>query len=331
MTSDTQKERVQAGAVSIVREGVPRVVKLPDGYHVDSRFQRLSSREKMLEYLKRGSLDLHLHTNASDGFDSPPILLKKVMEAGLKTFSITDHDTLWGVEDCVIIMDKLRQMRIPLPDLVPGVELSLDFEGQEIHLLAYFPSGGENLIKPFLLESKRLRDERNRLLCERLGELGMPIKLEELNRQGGQVINRVHAALLMLRKGYVSSAKQAFDRWLGEGKPAYIPYEHPEAAAAIQLVKESGGLTVLAHPYIYDWHQPDPSGLCAKLERLRALGMDGVEVVHGDTPRENWPLVAECARELDLLRTIGSDDHGLNKKGVRLFKAGEDYTDLLLR
>lgn len=322
-----QEERHQAGSVNIIRKGVNKVVKLSDGYHLDNMFRRLSPKQKMLYYIRRGSLDLHLHSNASDGFDSPPQLLEKVMEKRLLAFAVTDHDTIWGVQDCEIILEKLRLMRVPVPDFVPGVELSVDFEEQEIHLLGYFPSGGIEKIRPYLLASKERRNERNQKLCERLTELGFPITIEELNRQGGQVINRVHAAILMMRKGYADTVNEAFDKYLGAGRPAFVAYEHPSAEEALKLIQTSGGISVLAHPVLYGWEESGKTR--EKLERLKKLGLQGLEVVHGETDMAFSKRMSAVAKELDLLRSIGSDYHGLNKKGVHIFDPKEDYSDYL--
>lgn len=330
MGKGTQQESSQGGFVNIVRKGINKVVKVRDHYQIDHRLDHLTPIERFQYYLSQGAIDLHMHTNASDGFDSPPQLLEKVMKAKLKTFAITDHDTLWGVEDLYIVIDKLSQLGMKLPELIPGIELSLDFNGEEVHLLAYFPSGGEMQMKPFLEEAKHQRDLRNRLLCERLTELGMPVSLEELNRQGGQVINRVHVATLLMRKGYCASVQDAFDQWIGEGCPAYLPAEYAPVEEGIQRVHDCGGVAVIAHPKVYGWLSHQENCLEERLLELQAMGLDGVEVIHGETTQEEAEEIAVVAKRLGLIRTIGSDYHGVNKLGVKLFGEEAYQADLLI-
>ena len=329
MSKGIQEERTQAGSVSIIRKVINQVVQLPDGYHIETKLAKLTPRERLLYHLRQGALDLHMHSTASDGLDSPPEILSKVMDRRLRCFSITDQDTLWGVQDCQIILDKLRQMRMKLPDFIPGVELTVDDEGQEIHILAYFPNGGEQQLRPLLLKNKASRDLRNRLLCERLTALGMPVTFEELNRQGGQVINRHHAAVLLLRKGYCNSIAEAFERWLDKGQPAHITYDHPSASETLEAISQAGGLSILAHPYEYE-HLADAAVLRERLTELRNLGLDGVEVVHSTSGPREWAKLAQLARELDLIRTCGSEYCGLNKRGIQIFQAEQDFRPYLL-
>lgn len=327
------EERHQQGYVNIVRKGVNKVVKTDHGYKVKSEYDNLSPLDKLKAYLYEGALDLHLHSNSSDGYDSPPALLTKVMQHGLKTFAVTDHDTLWGVGEVRMILDKLMQIHVPnLPRFVPGVELNVEFEEQEIHLLAYFPDGGEEGMQDFLDRSKAMRIARNRELCALLTELGFPLRYEDLMKEGGQVLGRMHVANLMTRRGYVGSVDEAFDRYLSEGKPGYIGRSHPMMEEALKLVLAQGGVPVLAHPMLYGWVEAGGDGgrLRGKLKTLQAMGCQGVEVVHGETPLEVSATVAEVARELGLLKTIGSDYHGSNKPGVEMYRSFEDYAEYLL-
>ncbi len=326
-------ERQQQGYVNIIRKGVNKVVKTDDGYHVEDEYEKLSSLEKMKLLIGEGALDLHIHTNASDGFDSPPSVLKHVMQLQLKTFSITDHDTLWGVKDVLMILEKLKQMRVAnLPRFIPGVELSVDMEGQEIHLLGYFPSGGHQKIQAFLDKVKQERITRNKLLCTRLTEIGFPISYDELTREGGQVIGRVHVAMVMARRGFVSSLDSAFEQYLAEGKPAYIDRNHPKVEEGLKVLKDAGGISVLAHPKLYGWLDGADAEkhLRSKLKKLKGMGLMGVEVVHGQTSLQESALISELAKDLNLLRTIGSDYHGSNKSYVNLYNAKQDFSDYLL-
>lgn len=327
------EERQQQGFVNIVRKGINTVIKTDDGYLVQDDYEKLDSVEKLKLVLSEGALDLHIHTNASDGFDSPPRVVKLVMQQGLKTFSITDHDTLWGVKDALMILEKLRQMRVrDLPRFIPGVELSVDLEGQEIHVLGYFPSGGYTKIQGFLDASKEMRISRNMELCQRLTDLGFPITYKELMKEGGQVLGRVHVATVMARRGFVSSVDAAFDEYLAEGKPAFVDRNHPKAEAGIKEILNAGGLPVLAHPAVYGWTSGEEAAktLSAKLKKLKSMGMLGVETIHGDTRLADSKMISEVAKNLKLLRTVGSDFHGSNKPKVKLYKPEQDFSEYLI-
>ncbi len=330
MFRDTQEESNQGGSVNIVRKGINKVVKVADDYHIDHKLDKLTALEKMEYYLHQGGIDLHMQTNASDGFDSPPQLLEKVLKARLKTFAITDQDTFWGVEDCRIIMEKLLQVGMELPELISAVKLSLNYEGERVYLLAYFPSGGEAKLADFLKSIKEQRDYRNKYICDLLTKLGMPMDFDELNQQGGQVINRVHIATLMMKKGHTATVRSAFEQWLGEGCPAYMAEEYPPISEALSIVKEAGGVTVLAHPRYYHWLDAGETVLYEKLEALQKLGLDGVEVVHGDTDLEISRVLAKVAKELGLLRTAGSNYRGINRDGVKLYRLEDDFREFLL-
>lgn len=327
------EEKQQQGFVNIVRKGVNTVIKTNDGYLVQNDYEKLDSIEKLKLVLSEGALDLHLHTNASDGFDSPPRVVKLVMQKGLKTFSITDHDTLWGVKDALMILDKLKQMRVRnLPRFIPGVELSVDFEGREIHMLGYFPSGGFAKIQGFLDASKAMRISRNKVLCKRLTELGFPITYEELLKEGGQVLGRMHVATLMARGGFVSSVEAAFEEYLAEGRPAFIDRNHPKAEAGIKEILSAGGIPVLSHPATYGWLAGDEAAktLKSKCKKLKAMGMMGVETVHGETSLSDSKIISDVAKDLALLRTAGSDYHGTNKPRVKIYGPEDDFSEYIV-
>lgn len=158
-------------------------------------------------------------------------------------------------------------------------------DGQELHVLAYYPSGGQQKIQEFLDRSKQERVTRNKVLCERLTELGFPITYEDLTKEGGQVIGRMHVAMLMARRGFVSSVEDAFARYLGEGQVAFIDRNHPKVENGIKAILSTGGIPVLAHPAKYGWmeSESDLTLLRSKMKRLKAMGCMGVEVVHGET------------------------------------------------
>lgn len=292
------------------------------------------SLELLEEAMLRGPADLHTHTNVSDGKTSPPQLIQEVMRCRLKTFALTDHDTIAGIEAISMVFEKLSQLNAELPDFVPGVEISARFEGQEVHLLAYYPAGLIRCLEGYLEERRKDRDRRNKKLCEKANENGMRISFEELSNEGGFVVGRLHMAQLMIRKGYVTSVQEAFDTWLSEGRPCYVERELPDVEEAIKEVRRSGGVPVLAHPALYkDWLRGEEAagfdGLRDKLTKLKDEGLQGVEVLHGETALEESRLIAEAGAELDLLPTAGSDYHGSHKPHVRLRSYKDDHRSFL--
>ncbi|MDI9469109.1 MAG: PHP domain-containing protein [Bacillota bacterium] len=287
-------------------------------------------REALERLIASGPVDLHLHTSASDGLESPAQLMYRVLRSGLVGFAVSDHDTLSGVRDTAIILDKLNQLGIKTPDLVPAVEISTrDVEGGR-HLLAYYTHGGEAEIESFLETQTLTRDVRNRRICERLAELGFPVDYEEVVLSAGHSIGRVHIAHALIRKGYVPDVQTAFERFLSSGRPAYVPRERVGIREAIATVLASGGLPVLAHPAHYGWCGRGGSFLRERLEALVEVGLEGVEVVHGDNTPEQAAELAAAAKELGLLRTVGSDWHSLNRQGRRMFTSEDDFRELLL-
>lgn len=281
------------------------------------------------EAMLKGAVDLHMHSNVSDGKTSPPQLVQEVLRNRLKTFALTDHDTIVGIEAISMVFEKLSQLAVELPDFIPGVELSADMDGQEVHILAYYPAGMIRCLDYYLEERRKDREERNRRLCEKAQAEGLRITYEELACEGGFVIGRLHLAQLLIRKGYVTSVQEAFDKYLGEGKPCYVKRELPTAEDVIKQVRLTGGVPVLAHPAIYrGWlrgaEAMGPSGVEAKLARMAAWGLQGVEVLHGETSLAESRAVAGIGAKLGLLPTAGSDYHGSHKPKVRLRTRQDD-------
>ena len=288
-----------------------------------------------------GACDLHLHTTASDGTTSPGDLVRMVVASGLRAFSVTDHDTvaaLPGIRDALSglrahpLADEpahpLADEPADVPEFVPGVELSADFEvwpGHivEIHLLGYFPLGGIEAVEGWLGEQRARRTERNQRMCAILTELGMPLSMEELeaegtlDQEGGNVVGRVQAANILVRKGFAESRRDAFQRFLNPGRPGYARRDRPDLRESIGFLVLHGGVPVVAHPHVYHW-TGDASGLGGRkladvLVRLRDWGLAGVEAFHGEASEQARAEVRAAGLEAGLLLTAGSDFHGSNK------------------
>ncbi len=278
--------------------------------------------------LNKGGCDLHLHTSHSDGSDSPEQTVDRALSAGLRTIAITDHDV---VSAYPAAQKYLRGRRLaedqPQPVLIAGVELSVDDDGFELHLLGYFPFGGMEEIEVFLAKQQELRRQRNRQMIRRLRELGYAIGQDELESGGQGSAGRLHVAVLLCRKGYFQDINQAFEQLLGVGKPGYIERPRPDINDAIRRIRQAGGVAVLAHPAAYGWCGGLPfvsSLLLAKLARLRAAGLQGVEAYHGEATEAEQQEAAAAGLVLGLMITAGSDDHGDNKS-LRLMYSGSRH------
>lgn len=253
-------------------------------------------------------IDLHTHTNESDGSHAPAELIAVAKAAGLRHMAITDHDTFAGY---LRARELARQAGI---ELIRGIELSTRDNGRPIHLLAYFPDdwAGERF-EEWLGELAAKRADRNQRLAKRLTELQRPVSVAEAEELGRSITGRVHFARVMMRKGYVKSIQDAFRRYLGEDAPGYVEVDDPPVTEAIERVREAGGLPVIAHPGRYRL-----SDEVAFLARLAAAGLGGLEAVHSDHGDSDADRYVRLAADLGLVVTGGSDFHGDVKPRIRL-------------
>ncbi len=279
------------------------------------------------EAVRNGGCDLHLHTQASDGADSAALVVQRTIENRLRCFSVTDHDSIEGVQDVIRILYKLKSIGMQCPAFIPGIELSVQ-EECEIHILGYFPFGGFEKMESFLLTQRQRRDDRNIELCRLLTKNRMPITIEELRAEGGPVVGRLHAANVLARKGYIGSVKEAFSNWIGYGKPCYAPRVKPSAKEAIECILSAGGIPVVAHPYLYEWTSGSKQVsdiLLQRLSSLKADGLLGVEAFHGEASPAQQMEIEAAAKTLELICTAGSDYHGVNKPGLAMYNGSQTF------
>lgn len=245
-------------------------------------------------------LDLHLHTNASDGAMTPDALVSQLKALDMEAFAVTDHDTMAGVPEAARAAGRLG-MR-----MIPGVELSTG--GQvEIHVLGYFSKAPES-IQARLSELQRQRADRLHAMLERLNLAGVELTLSDLPLADGGAPGRVHVARALVSRGVASSVGEAFKRFLVPGRPGFVPREKLSTEAGIRLIHQGGGAAVLAHPGII---QADFSLLPQRIRALKAMGLDGVEVYHPRHTGAQAQKLNQLARQEGLLVTGGSDYHGL--------------------
>jgi 3',5'-nucleoside bisphosphate phosphatase len=270
-----------------------------------------------------GLIDLHSHTNASDGSYSPAELVELASSLRLDGLSIADHDTFAGYEAALPLASAAGL------DLLCGIELSSRYylppngAHRTLHLLAYFPAGPPSeTFGRWLKDLQEDRRDRNRRLVAALQSRGIDISLEEVENLGRSIAGRPHFARLLVQKGHARNAEEAFRLYLGENAPTYVERESPTTQQAIGLVAEGGGVPVVAHPVRLSISDP---GLERKvLEELKASGLGGLEVYHSDHSAALQSYYLRLAEELDLLPTGGSDFHGDAKPGVQLGRGIKD-------
>ncbi|CUS33023.1 PHP domain-containing protein [Candidatus Nitrospira nitrificans] len=255
-------------------------------------------------------LDLHLHTTHSDGSCTPTEVVHMAHQAGVTALAITDHDIMTGVTEAIEVG---QQCGI---EIIPGVEISSLAGNSELHILGYFLDRQDS---DLLVRLKTLRDARHRRnpqIIERLQALGVEITYDEVRALANtDSIGRPHIARVLMDKHVVASAKEAFDRFLADGKPAYVPRELPSPAEAIRWIKAARGLAVLAHP---TWVKVADRSLVDLVRQLKADGLDGVEVYYSTHAARQTREYLNLAQQLGLLVTGGSDFHGLTKPDIEV-------------
>jgi len=252
-------------------------------------------------------IDLHIHTIYSDGTYTPEEVVCKAKELGLVAISITDHDSVSGLEEAISAGKKLGV------EVVPGVEMSTDIGEDEIHILGYYLNWKNDGFLAKLKEFQAARVERNQKLVKKLESLGMRIDYDELKGLAPQgVISRLHIARLMVKKGYVSSIGAAFEEWLNPGRPAYVEKMKVSPFEVIKLILKAGGVPVLAHPYLSKRDDLIPD--------LVEAGLQGIEVYHSAHSPQVSEHYLKIAQRYHLLVTGGSDCHGEAKDEVLMGK-----------
>lgn len=251
-------------------------------------------------------VDLHTHTTASDGTLTPRELVKLAGEIGLGGVAITDHDSISGLAEGLAAGEELG-VRV-----IPGVEISSDEEGCEVHIVGLLIRPDCPELLEFLEGRKRERIRRNERMLERLVEIGMPVAREEVEPGAGGLLTRTHIAEALARKGWAGSAVEALEKYLIPGKPGWVEKRTPRPGECVEIIHRAGGLAFLAH---LDRIDKEDGGHSLKIARrvLTEAGLDGLEARYA-TYTPEWDALADgLAEELGLLRSGGSDFHGARK------------------
>jgi predicted metal-dependent phosphoesterase TrpH len=247
-------------------------------------------------------IDLHSHTTASDGSLAPEELVTLAKRQGVSVLAVTDHDTVAGLSRAITEGERLGV------EIIPGIEISCLYGQTELHILGYFINPDDPQLKPALEKYWASREDRNPLIVQRLNELGCVLDYAEVKAAAGSAtVGRPHIAQALLRKGYVKSVSEAFDRYLADDGPAYVPRRLPSPAEAIGLIRQTGGIPVLAHP-VYTARIKEPfDDIC---ETLKGCGLMGIESLYSGHNQQQTDRYCSISRNHGLLVTGGSDFHG---------------------
>lgn len=254
-------------------------------------------------------IDLHTHSNCSDGSMSPAEVVRAAKAAGLSAIALSDHDTVAGIAEAVA-----EGKRIGV-EVIPAIELSAQSE-TETHILGYFINPENEQLKKTLEYAKEVRAMRECDVVRKLVEHGFDITMDELHElAGSDVLCRAHIAKLMVQKGYVSSVKEAFALWLASGRPAYSARQALTDAQAVRLIKSAGGLAFVAH---LNQTKRTLDDLESFLTRLKAEGLDGIEGIYTEYTPEQTAAYGALADKLGLIKSGGSDFHAAFKPHISI-------------
>jgi 3',5'-nucleoside bisphosphate phosphatase len=245
-----------------------------------------------------GVIDLHLHTTASDGLCEPAVLVDLAWRAGIRTMSVTDHDTVAALSEVEAAASSSGIA------FVTGIEITAVHEGRDVHVLGYFIDPDDGALAAFLEQQRADRVRRVAAMADKLAEMGKPIDRDALlaPRLRGRSLGRPMVAKALVKAGHVADSRQAFDQWIGEGKPAFIPRCGPGPADVIDIINRAGGVASLAHP-----------GLLRRDDLIPAMieaGLTAVEAFHSEHDPATTGHYLSLAERRGILVSGGSDYHG---------------------
>lgn len=255
-------------------------------------------------------VDLHVHSNASDGTCSPTQVTELAQKMNLEAIALTDHDTIDGIPEALASAEKLGV------ELIPGIELSSEYKQAEIHLLGLFINIDDQQFLDALEKLRRIRDVRNEQMIRRFYENGIVITPEELTAGAPfSVVTRAHFARVLAEKGLAKNMTCAFKKYLEYGGPFCPKKEQINPEYAMELLRKNRAFSVLAHPVQYHlgWE-----GTEALIRYLKELGLDGLEVYHSSNNQYESGRLKDLAKKYSLFPTGGSDFHGSNKPDIQI-------------
>ena len=287
-------------------------------WHVNVLYTQLKKRKMIINMIRNLTIrpgetrpvDLHVHSNRSDGSETPSALVDMALEKGLAAFALTDHDTTDGLDDALAYAaDKDIEV-------IPGIEFSTEYEGRDIHVVGLYIDYTEEHFQHYLKDFQNSRNLRNQKMCKKLQEHGVDITYEQLLAEyPGSVLTRAHYARFLLAHGYVKGLPEAFDRYVGDHCPCFVPREKVTPAQAVELILGAGGVPVLAHPILYHMSDERLDNLVAE---LKSIGLVGIEAIYSTYNTAEERQIRGLASKYDLKISGGSDFHGANKPKIDL-------------
>lgn len=260
--------------------------------------------------MRTPEIDLHVHSNCSDGTLSPREVVSYAVQKGLKAIALTDHDTIAGIPEAVKAAEELSL------ELIPGLEFSTNYKGRDIHMLGLDISWQDPAFLQSLKEFQDSRDLRNRKMIARLQEYGVDITYEKMAAEYPDAVwTRANFARYLRDHGYVKTMPDAFTRYVGDNAPCFIPREKVTPWQAMELIHQAGGYAVLAHPILYRLKEDELELL---VKTLSDKGLDGIEAIYSTYRWTDESRIRQLARAYGLSITGGSDFHGSNKPDIDL-------------
>ena len=256
-------------------------------------------------------IDLHVHTLASDGSDTPADVVRMAVELGLRAVAVTDHDTFAGLPEAIEAGARYGV------EVVPGVELSTIYDGVEVHVLGYYMDAGHPRLRAMMARATAERNARNETMVQRLHDAGYPVTMDALHAAfpGQTMLGRPHISEYLMRHGYVASVQDGMKNLLGRGKPFYVARYNIPLEESVETLRAAGGLPVVAHLFKYRY---TPEQLTAMVDAAAAAGAVGLEAMYTNYTPEQEQAVHVLAAERGLLCTGGTDYHGARKPDIAL-------------
>ena len=261
------------------------------------------------------TIDLHAHSNASDGTLTPSEVIRHAMEQKLSAIALTDHDTLNGVAEACKEADLLKSQGYSIEG-IPGIELSANYENHDIHIVGLYVKHTHKGLNQFLDETQSRRIKRNEQMIQNFQNAGIPMTMEDLMfGNKSTIITRAHFAKYLLNHGYVETKQEAFNKYLDSTTPFYVPKVLVSPKEAIFHIHQAGGVAILAHPMLYKMKH---SEIETMIVSLKEIGLDGIECLYSTNSTEDNHFLNQMASRYDLLMSGGSDFHGANKPDIEL-------------
>lgn len=267
-------------------------------------------------------IDLHTHSNCSDGTLTPSELLKYAIEKDLAAIALTDHDCVSGISMMQQFQAEMQRSESDAAiansiEIIPGTELSTDYDGNDIHVVGLYIDPNDAALNKYLMDFVESRDQRNVEMCDALAKgTGFDISFDKLRAEfPGSVITRAHYGRYLLDRGYVKTMKEVFDKYIGDHAKYFVPRDKVSPMEAVKIIHSAGGLAILAHPVLYGFGK---ATLDEMVSKMKEAGLDGIEATYSTYAPSDERDIKALAKKYDLLLSGGSDFHGTNKPHIDL-------------